>query len=161
MPTCPQCKTEQTKRKNDACPNCGTEVSVYAGMWFRTELGSPTAALVEHFEDLVSKRQSAKVKANVIFRIPRKSSTFRRELRGAEALLELAEWDFELARDALTHLFENTEYSWKSWTTLLYLKNEFILALGVVKALKEEREKKEAHSNSIFDQIMAQEDLFS
>lgn len=161
MPICPECKTDQPKRKDGRCPACSTPVEIHKGYWFRTEIGSPTVALVELFENLVSEWQSNKRRLNVVWKIPRKSGRYKLELVSAERLLELAEYNYELAEKSLRFLFTDSQFNWKNRNTLVYIDADFVIALSVVRPMLEAKQEKESKSLKVLRQIEEMDDLFS
>lgn len=161
MPVCPACHTEQTRRVAGGCPNCGISVNVYKGNWFRTSLGSPNAALLHHFEKLVSK-QLSKGDVQVNFTIPRKNKMrYNRELATAERLLDAANYDYSLATDTLELLFTDKRFSWKSKDSLLWLERDFTTALAIVRAIRAQEEHKKREEQTLVRNVLAKEDIFS
>lgn len=161
MPICPNCKTDQDKRKDGRCPACKTPVEIHKGYWFRAELGSPTVAFVELFEKLVSEQQSVKRKLDVVWRIPRKSSRYRIELVHAEKLLELADYNFELADQSLRFLFTDRQFNWKNYSTLRFVESDYVVAMSVVKPMLELKQEKDTKSQNVLKKIEKMDDLFS
>lgn len=94
---CPECKTEQSRRKDGACPNCGTPVDIYKTIWYRAGKNSPPAQLVTALEKATRKNLSSKKLMTVPFSIPRRGPKYKREVRMAEKLLEEADWDVDAA----------------------------------------------------------------
>jgi hypothetical protein len=161
MAVCPYCKTDQTKRKGDACPNCGGEVEIYKGFWFRSGLGSPTVAILERFEDLVSRRLGEGRQLKVSFSIPRKGLRYKRELVVAERLLVSAGYDFDLVLACLEILFTDKEFSWKARDTLLYIETDFNTALAIARAIRSKEEANRLIEQRALESILNQEDIFN
>lgn len=161
MPLCPSCKTNQSKRTQGACPECGEPVELFNGRWYRTSVGTPTVSLVEEFERLVTAKQSAGRKVPVVFRFPRKASGYRTELSQAEILLDLADGDYDLALHALNLLFTEDQFRWKSHVSLLYLKKDFLLALAISRSERKASEQEAQRNTRVIDRLMEQEDIFS
>src|SRR5690554_6226398 len=124
MPVCPVCRTEGTKRIAGGCPNCGARVDVYKGRWYRSSLGSPSAALVKHLEERVSQVLSYHRVNPVTFSIPKRGLRYKRELVAAERLLDLADGNFDLAKDALDILFDDKKFNWKTRDSLIYIERD-------------------------------------
>jgi len=161
MPLCPACHTEQARRVRGACPSCGARVEAYNGRWYRAEIGSPTLAILRHFEARVSQTLSQGKPAPVVFAIPRKGLRFRRELVAAERLLEYAEGDYDLAIAAVDLLFDERKFNWKTRDSLLWLEREFLLALAIARANRlAQAQAERAVEQALFD-ILAREDVFS
>lgn len=154
MPICPECRTEQQQRKAGACPNCGTQVEAHKGYWYRTDLGSPTVALVSKFEKLVSKQIETK------FSIPRKSPQYRRELVAAQRYLDRAEGNFEVAAEALEILFTDKRFSWKTRTTLMYIGTDFNVALAIAQHNEKLRIEKNKRARQFLTALDIREDVF-
>lgn len=161
MALCTVCHTEQTRRVNGRCPNCKTRVEAHGGYWFETGTGSPNVALVEHFEKLLSEKQSKIKGATVVFKFPRKSHSYKLELVAASQLLELADFDLKLSKDALEVLFTDNQFSWKNRTTLRWVKDDFALALSLLRATLEQLAKKSAVEDDYYRRLMEEEDIFS
>jgi hypothetical protein len=161
MPICPGCKTEQKKRINDACPKCGTEVSVYKGRWYRTELGSPSVAMLTHLETRASKALSLKNGSKVVYRIPKKGALYVRELVSAERLLNLVDGDYDLAVDAIDILFFDKQFNWKIYTSLLYIDKDFLVAKAIAEANREKRKEQEEKARKTIALIVDKEDVFA
>lgn len=159
MPVCPGCKTEQTRRVAGRCPSCGLPIEAHKGFWYRTEIGSPTQAVLQHFEGWVSKVLSKGRQTPVIFSVPRKSSRYKRELVAAERLLRHTDGDFDLVIETIDLLFTDRRFS-KSRNTLLWLESDFLTALAVAQANRESRGKKEELENKAYDAVMNREQLF-
>lgn len=161
MPICPSCKGEFEKRKNGGCPGCGTPVNVYNGYWYLETIGSPTVALVEEFENQVSRVQSALRQVPVIYRITRKGARYRRELVVAQRLLEAADGDYELTKEALVFLFFDPQFNFKTRVSLIGIERDYGLALSIVTALREEANKRELANEAALRDIMESEDIFA
>jgi len=161
MPLCPACHTEQTKRIDGACPGCGTPVDIHKGHWFRAGLGSPTVALLEHFEKRVGDGLSRNRSVRVPFTIPRKGLRYKRELVVAERLLKSADYDFDLTIDALNILFDDMRLNWKLRDTLLWIEKDYNTALALARANRAEAELRKRKEQETLKAVMAREDIFS
>jgi hypothetical protein len=161
MPTCPACRTTQDKRKKGKCPGCGADVDIYKGIWVQTGSKSPSMALLRHFENLVSDSLSRQRSTQVIFSFPVKSLGYRRELASAGEMFAIAEYDLELAKAAMTILFTDRKYSWKTRNTLVWLRSDFTTALAEAKALREAAKKAEEIEVQAAARVMSREDIFS
>jgi hypothetical protein len=161
MPICPNCKTEQTKRKDGGCPRCGTPVQVFGGRWYREEIGCPTVSLLEHFERRVSKRQSAMKGFPVKFTIPRKSLRYKRELVQAERMLDAAEGDYDAAMRALDILFEDPQFSFKTRTSLIGILIDYNLSVAIATAEKLAKEKVAQKQAEYIDKVYSCENIWS
>lgn len=159
MPICPGCKTEQTRRVADRCPNCGLPVQVHKGYWYRAGIGTPPAAVLEHFEAWVSKILSKGRQTPVVYMVPRKSSRYRRELVAAERLLKHTDGDFDLVTETLDLLFTDRRFM-KNRNTLLWLESDFLTAMAVAQANREAANNKAKRENDAFDAVMNREQLF-
>jgi len=130
-------------------------VSAYNGAWFRTVLGSPTVALVEHLEKRVTHRQSAMRGTFVYYTIPRKGTRWTRELVSAERLLKLADMDYDLAAETIDLLFSDKQFNFKTNDSLMYLDKDFTLALAIVKAERAARAAKNTTATAAFERAIA------
>lgn len=137
MPICPECKQDFRQRSQGACPGCGTEVSVYNGVWFRTEEGAPTVAVIKHLEKRISDKHSVGRPKRVNYVISTKGSRYQRELVTAERLLEAADWDLDLVRDAIDILFDDLQFNFKNRTSLIGIEQDYGLALAIATATRE------------------------
>lgn len=160
MPICPTCKKD-THLKKGACAICGQALAVYNGMYYRDDLGSPTIALLEKFEHMVSVQTSKKQGASIVFRVPRKSGLYKRELVEAQRLLDLCGGDYDLAEITLQVLFENKQFAFKTRTTLIGLGRDFVLAQAVAEHIMEMARKKSALEESVFEKLEAREDVWA
>ena len=160
MPICPSCKQEFDRRKNGECPGCGTAVQNYNGRWYREEIGSPTIAILEHFEKRVSMKQRAERDAPVNYRIPRKGDRFRRELVVAERLLDSAD-DIDVVLKTIDFLFDDRQFNFKSRSSLMGIEKDFGLAMAIVIAVQEAEEAKRKQDTSAIDKILRRENIFS
>lgn len=159
MPTCPSCHTEFRQRKDGGCPACGMALQIWKGHAFREELGSPNVALLVHFEHLVSDRTSKKQNKMVIFQVPRKTGRYQRELIEAERLLAQCDYDYDLAKEAVSTLFTNRQF-YRNYTSLMGIIGDFTLALSIVNADRVTREAVDARQVGIFEQVMNRDNLF-
>lgn len=159
MPLCPQCKTEQDRRVRGKCPSCGTEVSAHKGQWYRSEIGSPTLGILHAFEDHMSRRMSTDAK-KVDFRIPQKSSTYKRELVAIERLLGLCDHDYDLVIETLDLMFTHPKFSRKNYTSLLWVEPIFLQAMAIAKADREVVEKKVSVEDHYAKQVASNPKLF-
>lgn len=157
MPLCPECKTEQRARKNGECPNCGTRVEIFKGYWYRADLGSPTVALLKHFEKLVSRQLETTFRFSIKNRYE-----YGKELATAQRLLNNADGDFGMARDALTLMFsEKSLGAWKSRYSLTQTLADFTVSLAVARKrakIREDQHQKEMQQYAI---LSVEEDIFS
>lgn len=161
MAVCPSCHTEQKRRINGRCPNCKAKIDSYDGYWYPTGTGNPNLALVNLFEDLISEKLTYQQGTNVVFRIPPKSARYRRELVAAGRLLELTNYDINLAKDALQMLFTDKQFNWKNLSTLLYLGNDFTMAVALVRARQTKQQEARAKEDKYIQKLAEEEDIFS
>lgn len=131
MPICPNCNTQQARRKEGACPNCAIPILIHDGEWFAHGAESPGMILLEHFEQRASERQSLLRDTTIHFQIPRKGLSFQRELVAARQLLTRAGNNLELALRTIDVLYSNATFSWKNRSSLLQLHFDFDLALVI------------------------------
>lgn len=160
MPVCPNCKTEFRQRVNGACPSCTEPLQIWKGNAFRESLGSPNVALLETFERLVSKKTSAFQRKPIVYRIPRRTARYTRELVMAEQLLEMCEYDFELASETLDTIFNNKQFR-RNHNSLLGIKADFDLARVIALANRAERASADTAQAGYFDRVMERENIFS
>lgn len=161
MALCPACHTEQTRRVNGRCPNCKAKVEIHDGYWYPAGTGSPNTALLELFEGLVSDRQTVLQNKTIVFRIPKKSAGYRRELVAAGRLMEMAEYDIDTAKEALKLLFTDKQFSWKTYNTLRWIGNEYLIALGLVRAKRDEATKVRVEEDAYVQRLLEEDDIFS
>jgi len=161
MPVCPACHTEQKKRVDGACPGCGVPVDVYKGHWYRSNLGSPTVALVTHLEKRVGDHLSRNRDVRVPYTIPRKGLRYKRELAVAERLLEACDFDFDLAVDSLNILYDDSRFNWKLRDSLLWIEKDFNTSLALARASRMEQELRRKKEQQAVQAAMSREDIFS
>jgi hypothetical protein len=161
MPTCPHCRTEQTKRVGGKCPSCKTPVDVYNGRWFESGTKSPSITVLHYFEDLVSKALSNGRSTPVIFSVPVKGLSYRRELAAAAELIELSDYDLSLVRETLDILFSDKRFNWKTRQTLMWITKDFVVALAIAKSNREAAQKAKDSETDVLRRVMSREDVFS
>ncbi len=160
MPICPQCKKD-VRRKDGACPECGTELAIYNGRYYRTEDGNPAQAVLKHFEYLVSRQASKNQNMPVVFHISKKTARYKRELVEAERIIEICEGDLEIAKLTLWVLFNNDQMSYKTRTSLIGVAADFELGLAIARGIKAKKEAEVQKANAAFQQVMNKEDIFN
>lgn len=161
MPVCPQCKTEQSKRKAGGCPNCGTPVDVHGGRWYRRSHNAPNVQIVRRFEKNVSHKLSAGRTTPVIFAIPERSTRYKRELKHAEKLLQDANGDLDLVLEALDILFSDAKFSWKNRTSLLFLHSDYDAAVALANANRTQRQAATEKLRRAAERVLQSENVFS
>lgn len=155
---CPVCVTTHAGRKNGACPSCETQVEIVDGEWVVSAPNSSNVKLLEYFEKLVSRQQSAARGLNVVFQIPRKGVSYRHELSAAKRLIDRAGGlDKSLATIHL--LLTDPEFAWKSYSSLLSIFKDFQLGLAIVEAKMEEAKKKELLTQEALHQMNSRRSL--
>jgi len=117
-------------------------------------------ALLKHFEKRVSQALSYNRSVPVVFAIPRRSSTYRRELVAAERLLFNAEGDFDLAIEAVNLLFDDRRYNWKTWDSLLGMERSFLAALAIARANRQAKSQQRQREKELVDKLFQGEDIF-
>lgn len=160
MPVCPVCKTEQKKRKNDACPNCGTRIEIHDGLWYHLGSGSPSLRIVRHLEKRVTESVNRGRERKIIFTIPEKSAQFKRELVTASRYIDQAGGDVDLVIETLDILFTHKRFSWRSWTSLIGMR-DFSLALAIAKANRDQVAAKNTASSTAYQTVMQKENIFA
>ncbi len=160
MPVCPNCKSKHSRRKYGTCPTCGEQVRLYQGRWYLSGCNSPSVEVLEYFEHLVSKRQAIKRNILCSFRIPRKGGGYEKELVFANRLLGMTDGDISLVKDALWQLFNNRQFSWKTYTSLTYLQKDFVLALVIARARNKSEKERQAQEHEAINRLTAHENVF-
>lgn len=144
MTICPECKTEQARRKSGCCPSCGTAVNVWnprdgSPIWYRVGSETPPAELVRIFEGFISRRLSAQRDRAIDFNFPRKSSSYKVQVATAEQLLAEADNDIEIAEEALNILFTDKQYNFKSYTSFLLVRKDWPVVVAIARSNVEYR----------------------
>jgi hypothetical protein len=124
-------------------------------------MDSPVAAIIDHFEQLVSAQFSKGRATRVPFSISRKTDRYPRECLAANKLLQVTEWDLDLVLDTLNMLFTHEKFAWKTRSSLMFLENDFTLAMAMVQASKLAEELAVVKNKSVLSTAMAMEDIFS
>jgi hypothetical protein len=157
---CPKCKQDVVRRTGGRCPHCQVELSTYKGRWYRTNIGSPSVSVLDHFVKLATDQANKnRTTAKVSLAIPKKSSLYRRSLVVAERLLELCDGDYELVIETLNVLFTNSRFSWKQHN-FIYIEDSFIAAQAfAVARIKEKLLQKSLADKAI--KSLPREDVFS
>lgn len=153
MPVCPECRTDQARRVQGECPNCNTPVSLYKGRWYRTENGNPAVQILECFERLYSKKLSSQRDKPIRFNFPRKSPQYHRNMVIAEKLLEEADFDIDTTVEALRLLFEDNHFSWKSFSSLLMVRNDWPTAVALARSNIEDKRRRKDSERTFFDRL--------
>lgn len=161
MPACPACKQDFEKRKNDTCPGCGTPVQAYGGYWYRTDLGSPSEALLKHLCSRISRQLSISSVSPVVFTVSKKTPRYKREMVAAERLLVETDGDFDLAKETIDILFDDSRFNWKLRDTLMYIAKDFTTALAVARSNRAIKEKEVSAQQAYLARLAQKEDLFS
>jgi hypothetical protein len=161
MPICPSCKAD-VKRKGGACPLCGTELLIHQGQYYRAEIGSPAQAILNAFEEWVSRQSSKAQNMPIVFHISKKTPQYRRELVEAERLLAICDGDLDLVLLTLTVLFENKQFSFKTRSSLVGLNNkDFPLAQAIAKAIHTKQLDAADKAGQAFELVLNKEDIFA
>ena len=162
MPVCPHCKTQQARRRLNACPGCGKPIQVVDGEWI-AEYGdiSPSTVILNHFCDLVSEQQSARAGCEITYRIPRRGNIWRREIHIAQALFVEADSDMELALKSLNRLFTDPQFAWRSRNSLLLLRRDYSLSLAIERGLRTKRAAQADREAHFFDSVSERAQIFS
>jgi hypothetical protein len=160
MPLCPSCHQDITKRKNDACPLCGQAISLIDGHYFRTEDGAPNMAIIAQFEKLAGRQLSRANNRPIPFRFNRKAPSFRVEQKTAERLLAECDHDLDLARRALTELFDNPAWSWKSRASLTHVMKDLPAALAIARVAADLASADHERQSRLADQLASKENVF-
>jgi hypothetical protein len=132
---------------------------MYKGNWFREGSGTPPTMFLEHFEGWVSKVMTKNAEIPVVFRVPRKSARYRREVAAAENLIQLSENDLTLAQEALDLLFTDRRLI-KNRHTVLWLESDFLVAVAKAKANRQAKLQKEQVEKTAFEDAINREKLF-
>jgi hypothetical protein len=104
---------------------------------------------------------SAVASKRINFVIPVKAARYRRELVQAERLLDLAEFDLDLALAALDVLFEHSRFRRKSYTTLLWLEDDYLVALALARTYINEERTRIMLETTAASQAIKKEDIFA
>lgn len=161
MPICPNCRTNQTRRRDGVCPACGTPIKIHKGFWYRDTQGSPPSQLLKFFLGLVSDNISRDKQFRVQYEIPEKSLRWVREMVLADRILLKTDGDIELAKETIQTLFTEKQWSWKTYTSLGTIYADFDLALALVKSRRVALKKIAAKERSFAEKVQNKEDIFS
>ncbi len=159
MPPCPKCGLDIKRRKAGACPVCSTDLQASVEGWVDVSAASSSVLLLSHFEELVSRQQSAISKTQVVWKIPRRGLTYRTELVLAKQLVHEA-GDLDMAFVALDLLFTRKQFAWKTYTSLMQLRRDYSVALAIATA---ELDAEEAEARRRYDtlaSLRSRENLF-
>lgn len=154
MPTCPVCHGTFARRKNEACPKCGTLVKLYKGKWYPIGEEAPNVRLLKYWEKLMSRRLGD------FFHLPRKSNRYMREIRFAQDLLDEADQNIDLALRAMWVLFNDKDFSWKLYTSLLSAVKDWAVAIFIARSYIEKEEKKRRAEEERFKQYQEINELW-
>lgn len=160
MPVCPSCKEESKNRENGRCPKCNTKVDLYKGHWVRSGTNTPPEEILRYFEGKVSERLSIGRPVKVAYSIPRKGIRIQRELVSAERILKMADYDIDLVLKSIDILFRDKSLGWKSRDSLIFIDQDFIVALAIARSEIEAELQEEERSRQVIERLMSQESLF-
>lgn len=160
MNVCPNCKAEFRQRKDGCCPTCQVEIAKYGKHYYLASLGSPTNALLEHFERLVSAKTSRIQRKPIVYRISRTTARGKRELIEAQRLLDTCDGDYTLAAETLDTLFGNSQFR-RNYASLMGIMGDFLLAKTITEANRLERAAVDTVQDRLFERVMEREDIFS
>lgn len=155
---CPVCLTKQANRKDNTCPECGTQVEIVNGEWVVSAPNSPNVRLLEYFEKMVSRQQSIARGLNINFKIPRKGMSYLRELSASKNVISRA-GSLETALAAIHFLLTDEKFCWKSYTSLTMLFKDLPLALAIVEAKMEQARIREQGTQEVLRQIERRKNL--
>lgn len=142
MAICPKCKAEHTKRgKGGVCPSCRTPITIHEGVWFDTSGESPTTIFINEYEQHYS-RWLTNGKSSNSWKIPKRHIP-RETKQASRIILEVCGGDLELALRSLEILFTDKRWSFRNYSTLLFMISEIHATKVVAQAqLEQERTKK-------------------
>lgn len=133
---------------------------MFDGRWYKTGTGSPTTRIVDEFFKLLSAKENAnRTTTPVIVTVPKKSPIYARYIKVAARLLEYADYDVDLVIDALKRIFSDRRTAWKNHN-LLYIEADFLVALAVERANREEAQKQAKQVNTVVKNLV-KVDVFS
>jgi hypothetical protein len=155
MPTCPNCKTEQSRRRSGACPKCGAQVTLYtthggSTIWILEGAKSPLTELVELFEFYRSRQLKHP------FGFNRRTGRYKQELRYAANLLEQVDYDIALAKRAFAVLFTDPRWNWKTYDSILYVYGSWPAVVSVATDLLIQEATKEKLEQKAYEAALAQ-----
>lgn len=159
MPTCPNCKTQQTRRQDGMCPNCLEDVILYEGEWFLASEGAPTQQILTLFEEYVSEKLSTTTR-NIVWNVRKGTAKYRRELGFAKQLLEQCDMDIELAKEVLEESFYGKNFAWKNRQSIKSVLGDTSLIIAIVRAKNREEKEKQLKEQKALEKVMAREDIF-
>ena len=160
MKPCPVCKAEIKSRVNGACPNCIEQIELHDGVYYKAGVGSPTVAILHHFEELATLMVSKMLGKEINFVFNKKSVSYKREMVEAQRILKECEYDLILAFEALDVLFQNMQFSYKTRTSMIGIRRDMPMAMAIAKVQLQEKNKIVDQQENTFDLIMSKEDIF-
>jgi len=153
---------KDVRRRDSRCPECGVPLQLWEGTYFRLEEGTPPAALLAHFEKLMTDRLSREHKKFIAFRISRKTSQYKSSMVACERLIRIADMDLEAAKAAISLLFTDRTWSWKTFPMPYSrsLSEVFPAALAVARAQLDELRQEESREEQNYQATLDNSDLF-
>lgn len=162
MPLCPLCKSLWARRKNGACPGCGAPIKLRDGRWYSIHESSDNIRLLKYWEKLVGKRIGER------FRLPRKSSRFKREAKFAQDLLveieqTAAEGEdtVDVALRAIWILFNDKDYTWKIFTSLMSMHNDWLVVVFMARQYIKKEKQQEKRERELHEEMQEMEDIWT
>lgn len=154
MPVCPICHEDFPRRKNDTCPGCGSLIKLRDGKWYSLSESAPNVRLLKYWEKLMTRRIKER------FRLPRKADRFKREAKFAQDLLDEAEYDIDVSLRAMWILFNDKDFSWKLYTSLLSVRTDWLTVVFLARQyVEKEREAQEIEKRQ-FEEYQEMDDLW-
>jgi hypothetical protein len=110
--------------------------------------------LVKYWEKLTGER------IGEAFRIPRKADRFKREAKFAQDLIDEADGDMDVSTRALWILFNDTDFSWKFYTSLLTARTDWIAAIFLARQYIKKEKLREARERELMEEMEDMEDVW-
>lgn len=162
---CPSCKTIVKKRKEERCPTCWTPLRSFrlldgTTIWIHRDSETPPSELLEHWQEMVGKRMTLEHGIEVVFTIhpTKNASKYRSEYAIAHSLLAQADFDLELAKEAIGAVVEKSH---KTPTTLKWVSDAFIAEVILAKARRANKKNTQRSQDYTIQDIETAEDVWS
>ena len=155
MPVCPICHEDFPRRKNDTCPGCGSPIKLRDGMWYSLSENAPNVRLLKYWEKLMTRRIGER------FRVPRKADRFKREAKFSQDLLDEAEYDIDVSLRAMWILFNDKDFSWKLYTSLLSVRTDWLTAVFLSRQYVEKEREAHEREQRQFEEYQEMDDLWN
>lgn len=148
MPICHYCKVSSKKLEHGFCPYCGKKLYEYLDKWYPA---NPIKLMMDYYAFKMSEKLSVNKPFDVNFRFKTKSLMYKAEIARTKQLFKEAEFDIEVAIDAISLAFY--DHGWRMNGNMADLVPVFPACVARAKA-KIEHEREQEQKQKIYEQML-------